>query len=163
MDSNEWFDDFGLEKVIKQKFGVTVDVDKAIVRRIPVGPSVSATVFLTNKKQLYCYIDGQARLLLSDVKKIISHMGLVAESYFPPKGRPDYFNETGRKKFSDVFPGRHDIGLADIAFYRTLSPYCPALVAIRETRDGVIYRADSDSHGGWRPVAKFAYRRIKTS
>lgn len=163
MNDGDLFDDFALEKQAKDHFGVVLEVDRAIVRNVSVGKSARATVYLTKKKQLYCYIDGPARLLLSDVKKIISRMGLKAEDYFPPKGRPHYFDDIGREKFRDVFPGRHDISPEDIVFYRTLAPYSPALVAIREVKNGTIYCADSDATGGWRPAAKFAYRRIQTS
>ena len=163
MNEGDLFDDFALEKEAKERFGVIVEVDKVIARNIPVGQSARATLFLSRKKQLYCYIDGPARLLLSDVKKLCVRIGIKAEIYFPPKGRPKYFDEVGREKFRDVFPGRKDIHDSDIVFYRTLAPYCPALVMVHEVRDGTIYCADSDAHGGWRPAVKFAYRRIKTS
>lgn len=163
MNHDDWMDDYDLEKLVKEQFGVALSVDTVIVRRVPVSGGAVATVFLTSKKQLYCYINGPARLLLSDIKKTVTRMGIKAEGFFPPKGRPDYFNEIGRDKFRDVFPGRRDVSEADLAFYRTLAPYCPALIAVSEIKDGVIYCADHDAHSGWRPAAKFAYRRIKTS
>ena len=157
------YDDLAIEQSAKELFGMNVEIAKVIVRDIEIGKSAKATVFLTKKKQLLCYIDGPTKLLLSDVKKAISRMGLKAELYMPPKGQPDYFDEIGREKFQEVFPGRHDIGDHDIVFYRTLAPYSPALVLVAEVRDGHIYKADSDAHTGWRVAAKFAYRRIKTS
>lgn len=163
MNSGDMFDDFSLEREINQRFGVVLEVDKAIARNIDVGQSARATLFLSKKKQLYCYIDGPARLVLGDVKKIVSRMGLSPEIYFPPKGRPHYFDDIGREKFTQVFPGRKDIHESDITFYRTLAPYTPALILVQEVKSGMIYQADHDAHGGWRPVAKFAYRRIKTS
>lgn len=163
MNDGDLFDDLALEKEAKARFGVTLEVDKVIARRIPVSRAAVATVYLSKKKQLYCYVEGQTRLLLSDVKKICTRMGIRAEVYFPPKGRPNYFDEIGREKFAEVFPGRKEIDANDIVFYRTLAPYSPALILVSEVRDGTIYCADSDAHGGWRPAAKFAYRRIKTS
>lgn len=157
------YDDFAVEKLCKEKFGVALEVDKVIARRIEVGQSAYATVFLSSKKQLYCYIDGPARLVLSDIKKIASRIGVHPEVFFPPKGRPNYFDEIGRKKFLDVFPGRKDIHAEDLQFYRTLAPYCPALILVNEIKNGVINCADSDARGGWRPAVKFTYRRIKTS
>ncbi len=156
------FDDFALEKSAKEEFGVILEVDKAIARNIDVGNSMRATLFLTKKKQLYCYISGPARLVLGDVKKLAVRIGLKVEMFFPPKGRPQYFDEIGREKFRLVFPGRHDIHSDDLVFYRTLAPYNPALLLVGEVRDGVIYCADSDARSGWRPAVKFAYRRIKT-
>lgn len=161
--TNEIYDDVALELILAEKFGVHTEVDTVIARRISAGNSTYATVFLTKKKQLYCYIDGPARLVFGDIKKTVSRLGLRAEVYFPPKGRPNYFNEIGLDKFKTVFPGRKDVHEHDLEFYRTLAPYCPALVLVHEVKDGVIYCADSDAVGGWRPSVKFAYRRIKTS
>jgi len=48
--------------------------------------------------------------------------------YLPPKGRPRYFDEIGRKKFNEVFPGQKNISDEDIIFYKTLAPYSPALI-----------------------------------
>ncbi len=163
MEAGDIFDDFALEKIAKDHFGVALEVDKVIVRRIDVGHSAKATLYLTKKKQLYCYIEGPGRLLLSDIKKIATRIGIKPEMFFPPKGRPNYFDEIGREKFAAVFPGRKDVNQSDLVFYRTLAPYCPALTLVNEVKDGVIYCADSDAAHGWRPAAKFAYRRIKTS
>lgn len=157
------YNDIELERILKSAFGVDAEVDAVIGRRFPVSRSSEATLFLTKKKQLFLYVSSQSRLLLSDVQKIVSRVGLKAELYLPPKGRPHYFDEVGTQKFREVFPGRSNISAQDIAFYRTLSPYAPALVLISEVKDGVVYQFDSDNTGGWRQLAKFAYRRIKTS
>lgn len=163
MDSNDIYSDFALEKEAKERFGVSVEIDQIIARHVEVGHSARATVYLSKKKQLYCFVEGPASLLLGDVKKIVSRMGLVAETYFPPKGHPTYFDDVGAEKFRAVFPGRKDIAPGDLIYYRTLAPYCPALVMIKEVKNGTIYCADSDSAHGWRASAKFSYRRIKTS
>jgi len=163
MDNQALLDDLALEKSAKERFGVTLDVDSVLARHIDVGQAAHATLFLSSKKQLYCYIDGPSRLLLSDIKKIASRIGIKVELYFPPKNQPSYFDEIGRQKFREVFPGRKDVHESDIVFYRTLAPYCPALMLVSEVKDGVIYCADHDARGGWRPAVKFTYRRIKTS
>ena len=157
------YDDLALEREAKERFGMALEVDKVIVRNVDVGRGAKATVYLTKKKQLIGYIHGPARLLLSDVKKIASRMGLKVEMYMPPKNQPNYFDEIGREKFRGVFQGRGSITDSDIVFYRTLAPYSPALLLISEVKDGNIYQADSDARGGWRVSAKFAYRRIRTS
>jgi hypothetical protein len=157
------YDDLALEKAIHAHFGLGIEVDSVIARRIPVSRTAQATVFLTNKKQLFTYIESQSSQSLSDVQKVVNRMGLKAEQFLPPKGRPNYFDEIGTKKFREVFPGRGNITSLDIQFYRTLAPYSPALVVIREVKDGAIYQYDADSSGGWRQSVKFSYRRIKTS
>lgn len=161
--SDEIYNDIALERAVKDRFGVDIEVSQVILRDAPVSRTSTATVFLTKKKQLLVYVSGHSRLLLSDVRKIIVRMGLKAELYFPPKNRPDYFNEVGREKFRSVFPGRGHVGDDDILFYRTLAPYNPALVLISEVKEGEVYCYDSDARGGWRVAVKFAYRRIKTS
>ncbi len=163
MNTGDMFDDFTIEHDVKEKFGVALEVEKAIARDIDVGRGAKATLFLSNKKQLYCYVYGPAKLLLSDIKKITARIGVKPEMFFPPKGRPNYFDEIGREKFKQVFPGRKDIHDTDLLFYRTLAPYNPALILVEEVKDGTIYQADHDARGGWRPTAKFTYRRIKTS
>jgi hypothetical protein len=160
---DEIYDDMALERICKERFGVDAEVAQVILRQVDVSRSASATVFLTKKKQLLVYVNGHSRLLLSDVKKIISRMGLKPEVYFPPKGQPDYFDAIGREKFREVFPGRGHISDEDIIFYRTLAPYNPGLVLINEIKNGEIYKYDSDAKNDWRLAAKFAYRRIKTS
>jgi len=161
--NDQVYHDFALEKIIKAQFGVSAEIDSVIARSFPVNRTTEATLFLTKKKQLFLYINGQSKLLLSDVQKIVSRVGLKAELYMPPKGRPNYFDEVGVEKFREIFPGRGSISQQDIGFYRTLSPYSPALVLISEVKSGAIYQYDSDSSGEWRHNTKFTYRRIKTS
>jgi len=157
------YDELALERDIQDKFGINVDISQAIVFRVPVSHTAEATLFLTNKKQLYLYINGKSKLLLSDIKTIISRMGLKSELFIPPKGRPAYFEEAARNKFIEVFPGRKHVNDEDLMFYRTLVPYNPALVLISEVKNAEVYRFDSDAATHWRVAAKFAYRRIRTS
>jgi hypothetical protein len=157
------YEELALERTIKDKFGIDVDLYKPIVFEVPVSHTAEATLFLTNRKQLILYISGQSKLLLGDIKKLVSKMGLRAEVYYPPNGRPHYFDEVGRQKFREVFPGRANISDDDIIYYRTLASYNPALVLIAEVKDGEVYQFDNDSVGHWRVAKKFAYRRIRTS
>lgn len=161
--ADKMYDELALERGIKERFGVDIDVRQLIVFKIPVSHTSEATLFLTVKKQLYLYVSGQSKILLGDVTKIVSRMGLRAELYLPPKGRPQYFDDIGRSKFHDVFPGRAQVSSDDIIFYRTLAPYNPALVLIGEVKNGEVYQFDTDASGHWRQAAKFTYRRIKTS
>jgi hypothetical protein len=155
------YDDMAMEQIAKSRFGMTIDVDHVIVRAIPVSRVATATLLLTSKKQLLLYVTGTSKLLLSDVKKIVSRMGLTAELYLPPKGQPNYFDDIGRQKFKAVFPGRTNPSAADLQYYRTLAPYNPALVQISEIKTGEIKQFDTDAKGQWRVVSRFAYRRIK--
>lgn len=157
------YDDIALEKVAKERFGLDIEVDKIIVRQIPVSHTGEATVFLTKKKQLFVFIHAKSKLVLADSKKIVTRMGLKAELFLPPRGERNYFDEVGRRKFREVFPGRGHITDQDLIFYRTLAPYNPALIQISEVTGGEIKQFDTDSSNGWRTAVKFAYRRIRTS
>lgn len=157
------YDEIALEREIQSKFGLNLEVGQTIVNQVAVSHTAHATLFLTNKKQLYLFVSGQSKLLLGDIKKIVSRMGLTSELYLPPKGQPQYFEDIAKHKFSEVFPGRKHVNSEDLIFYRTLVPYNPALVLISEVKNGEVYQFDSDSNTGWRPSAKFAYRRIRTS
>lgn len=161
--NTETYSDVALERVIQGKFGLSLDIDNVILRQVDVSRTAKATVVLSKKRQLLVYIEATSPLLLTDVKRIISRMGLKAELYMPPKGQPHYFDDVGRAKFSKVFPGRNVINDEDIVFYRTLAPYNPALAMISEVKNGEINQYDADARGGWRVGAKFAYRRIRTS
>jgi hypothetical protein len=157
------FDDFALERIIKDRFGLGIEVENVIAGPIPTSHTAVATVFLTSKKQLYAYIHAKSKLDVGDVKKMLTRMGLVAELFVPPKDRPEYFDEVARDKFQMVFPGRTHVTSEDLIYYRTLVPYNPALVQIREIPNGEIRQFDTDAHGDWRVAVRFAYRRIKTS
>lgn len=161
--NGEIYDDMAIERMAKDKFGYPLEIDHVVARNIPVGHTANATVFLTTKKLLMVYIDGQSRMTLADIKKIISRMGLTAELFVPPKGQPTYFDDIGEAKFRDVFPGLNNPSSNDLIYYRTLASYKPALVEIREVKNGEIYQFDTDSKDGWRVAAKLAYRRIRTS
>lgn len=157
------YDDLALEQIAKKQFGLNLDIDKVIVRQVPVSRTATATVFLTAKKQLFAYIAAQSNTNLGDIKKILTRMGLKAELFIPPKGQPNYFDDIGREHFRAIFPGRGHIMPNDLIYYRTLASYNPALVQINEIPTGEIRQFDTDAHGNWRAAAKFAYRRIKTS
>ena len=161
--SDQMYEEIALERLIKDKFVMDVDIRQAIVFKVPVGLSAEATLFLTSKKQLYLFVSSQTKILFSDVKKIVSKMGLKAEYYLPPKADADYFNNIARNKFKEIFPGRSNIQEEDLIYYKTLAVYNPALIQISEVLSGQIYQFDSDASSNWRPVKKFSYRRLKTS
>lgn len=161
--TNQIYDDIALERIAKEKFGLDIEIRQTIAPNIPISHTGTASVFMTTKKHLFAYISAQSKITLADVTKIVGRMGLKAELYVPPRGQPDYFGEIGRSKFRQVYPGRTNINDDDIRFYKTLAPYNPALVQIKEVKDGEIKQFDVDASGNWRVAAKFAYRRITTS
>ncbi len=155
------YDDVVVEEMTRDRFGVPMDISKVYARDVPAGRSAKASVFLTTKNKLYVLIAGSAPLTLGDVRKIILRMGLKAEAYCSPKGRPNYFDEIAMEKFKNVYPGRHDITESDLRFYRLMAPYNPALVSISAISLGVINEFDPNADTGWRPSVKAQYKQIK--
>ncbi|MDO4271649.1 MAG: hypothetical protein Q4C83_01535 [Candidatus Saccharibacteria bacterium] len=160
---DEMFDEVDLERRIYALFKLDVSIKAVIASNIPVSRSATATVFLTDKRLLFCFIDSPMRLTLGDVKKIISRMSLKPQQYIAPGADVDYFDDLAREKFNETFPGRIVVSDEDLYFYKTLTPYCPALVQISEVSGGVIKQYDSMAVGNWRPSVRFSYRRLQTS
>lgn len=160
---DEMFNEVDLERRIYALFKLDINIKAVIAERIPVSRSAVATVFLTNRQLLFCFIDSPMRLTLGDVKKIISRMGLKTQQFIAPGADVDYFDNIAREKFNEIFPGRIAVSDEDLYFYKTLAPYCPALVQISEVAGGVIKQYDSTAVGNWRPSVKFSYRRLATS
>lgn len=161
--TDQIFREHTIEKAINTAFGIPLTIGQMILYDMPLSRTSSAQIFMTPDKILYVYIEARSNFNLGDVKKLISRMGLVAEKYIPYRGQPDYFESEALKKFKIVFPGRSNVSEADLAYYKTLVPYHPALVLIGEVKDGHIYQFDSDSTSSWRVAKKFSYRRLLTS
>ncbi|HXH04835.1 MAG TPA: hypothetical protein VNI82_00200, partial [Candidatus Nitrosotenuis sp.] len=118
--NNDIYDDIAVEAMAKERFGVSLDIQKVIARSIPTSHTTSATVFLTTKNQMYTIISGRAPMTFGDVRKVIRRMGMTADAYVPPRNEKDYFNRIALDKFKSVFPGRHPTGEHDLRFYRLL-------------------------------------------
>lgn len=157
------YDDLAIEELAKHAFGINLEIKQVLVRAAPVSHTSEATVILSVKNQLYVLVQGQSRMTLGDVKKIVVRMGLKPELFVPPKGQPDYFDKKAKDRFTKIFPGRSHPSADDLAYYRTLAVYQPALVQISEVVRGKIYQFDTDSSSSWRPITNFSYRRIRTS
>ncbi len=162
VNNEEIIDELALESAAKHKFGVAIEINKIIARNFPVGASTYATLFLSKKNHLYCYIYGSARHKLGEISKICNRIGIKPEIYFPPNAQVDYFNRLALEKFNLVFPGFKHPTDNDLRYYRTLVPYSPALIKVGEIKNGVIYCADSDAKNGWRPFKRLSYSHIYT-
>ena len=161
--SEQMYKEMAIERAISARFGVRILIDQMVAHDLPLSRTSFAQVFLTPKKQLFVYIEARSNLNLGEVKKMINKMGCVAENYIPVKGRENYFDEVALEKFKVVFPGRSSASSDDLMYYRTLVPYNPALIQIREIKDGNLYQYDPDSTSEWRVFKQFSYRRLITS
>lgn len=152
-----------LQQKILEDFGQKITVTAIIANEIPTGSMSLGHVFMTSKKQLFCYIDSKNKMKLGDVSKIARKMGFTVECFISKNDDPDYFNRIATQKFLEIFPGRTIVGSDDLRYYKTLVEYSPALFSVSEIKNGVIYQYDTDSRTQWRPSVKFSYRRINTS
>lgn len=163
VDMNEpLYREVTIERAVSSGFGINVRIRQMICDDMPISRTAHAQIFLTPEKQLYAYIEAKSNLNLGDVKKIASKVGLIVDKFLPYKNQPDYFEVEALKRFHHVFPGRANISESDLAYYRTLVPYHPALLLISEVKDGIINQFDPDTISNWRVSKKFSYRRLKT-
>ena len=160
---DQMFDEVNLERRIYALFKLDVRIKAVIADNIPTSRSANAIVFLTDKNLLFCFIDSKMHLTLGDIRKMITRMNLHIEKLLAPDADVDYFDNLAREKFNETFPGRSVVSDDDLIFYRTLVPYCPALVQISGITGGVIRQYDPTAVGNWRPSVRFSYRRMKTS
>ncbi len=154
------YSDINFEKFLQSHFGVNFEIHKVIARDLPAGRTAEAFIFMTKKKRVYVFISAEAKLLLGDVQKILSKMGLKVDKFIPPNGARNYFEDHAKVKFLEVFPGRTQISDDDLRFYKTLIPYNPALAEVSEVRNGEIKGFNADTHGNWRVAKRFSYKRI---
>ncbi len=160
MSFDRLYDTVALEKIAAEQFDKPLVVSEIIVSRQPVGRLLRVTVFKTDKNQLFAYFEGETKVILGDIKKIMSYMGLSADKYLPPAGKPDYFVDIATEHFRQVFPGRRPQSEQELSYYQTLAPYNPALVQIKKIKNGLIRVYDADVKSGWRNYKRYNYNKI---
>ncbi len=151
--------DIDLEELLAQRFGFKGAVARVLLRQAPVGNNELATLFFDKQKNLMVFIESSAKLKLGDVRKILGRMNIKPLAYAPPRGKPRYFDEVARRKFSAMFPGKRFNSGEDLFYYRTLVPYSPALVYVAEIKDGFIKTYDASAYGSWRLAGRIEYKR----
>lgn len=154
--------DIAIEELIKNQFGLQVEIKQMVARDIPVSHTATASVFLTPKHQVFALIQARSPLTLGEVRKMAKKMNLEVDNFLPPGHDNSYFNRIAREKFREVFPGRHNVSDDELHYYRTLVPYNPALLKISSINGGTIKQFDSHDSSEWRVAVKFAYKQITT-
>lgn len=145
---------------LASEFGFDVPIKRIVAWQMPVSRSAQATVFFNHKNQLFIYVTTPARQTLGDVQKILFRVGVAAYKYLPPVNQPNYFVEIASKHFNKTYPNRKIVSDNDLRYFKTLAPYNPALVQIKNVKQGVINCFDPDAKGGWRVAAKLVYSRL---
>lgn len=154
------FTGLAIEQVANHKFDLDLNVEQIVAESLPLSRMATASLFFDQHKRLYVLIQSETSMLLSDVKKMLVKMGVLAAEYFPPQGERDFFDVIATKHFQKVFPGRPVTSDSDLAYYRTLAPYNPALIEVAAVKNSTIYGYDPDSADQWRAVCHLSYRKI---
>ncbi len=158
--SQQLLDEIHIEHFVETNFGLKLNIDTIIVNRLPVTRSNSVIVFNTDKNHFYVLFNSDMKYTLGDVQKILRKVNVVPHLFIPPIGRPNYFVDLATEKFKKTFPGRKINSEEDLRFYKTTVPYSPALVLIKEVKDGVLKCFDPDSRTGWRKIKAIKYKKI---
>jgi len=153
------FDDMALQKAIKQQFDTNLDVAEVVARAVPVGMAADATVFKTGNGHIFVYIAAQGSQVLDDMRKMVRAMQCEPAVTYPPHGDADYFDRIAREKFKIMFPGKHITGEDDLRYYKSITPYNPALFRLARVA-GEIRGYDRQSKV-WRKVRDYSYSTIR--
>lgn len=145
---------------LASEFGFTMPIKRIVAQQMPVSRSAKATIFFNRKNQLFIYINTPARQTLGDVQKILFRVGVTAYKHLPPINRPDYFVEIASEHFHKTYPSRKITSDNDLRYFKTLALYNPALVQIKNVKQGVINCFDPDAKGDWRVLTKLTYSRL---
>jgi hypothetical protein len=159
--NDEAYADAELERAIRAQFGVDIDIWEMLLRHVPAGPALWATVFRAGESDIYVYLDGTITMTLGDVKKVLRHMGLKPDKFLPPRGELEYFLSHATERYKNMFPGVRILPPSSAEYYKSLVPYSPALVLVQEVVDGRIKQYDRDSAGDWRPAINFVMKKVR--
>lgn len=157
---NGAYSDKNLEEFLHKYFGVNFTIKEVVSRDLPLGRSIDAFVFKSQKGRLYAFISAEARLTLADIKKLLTRMNVKPAFFFPPNGYKDYFTDAARRQFLEIFPARTHIYDDELRFYKTRVIYNPALIEIGEVIDGQIKAFNADSADLWRVAVRLSYKKI---
>lgn len=157
------YDNMRLQQSIllcKEYFNIDLDIKNVLFDDITTGKDSYGLLFKTDRNHLYALCVSKNQQTFRDVKKIISSMGLSAETYYPPHGEENYFANEGYKVFQKVYPGRTSTwNDHEQKFYTSLAPYNIALVKV-ESVNGEIRRY-AGSRSGWLKTFDFSYKHMK--
>jgi len=150
-----------IEKICLVSFCFQVNVSKIIINMVPVDNDTFTTIFMNNKNEIFALCTSSKNLTLSDIKDVNRKMGIKAEHFFPPFGNEMYFLNYAKESFKAVFPGRKQISEQDLSFYKSFSPYSPALMKISKI-SGEIKSYDMVWHK-WIGIIGFSYNKVKVN
>lgn len=150
-----------LKQLIAEQFDVKLDIAEFVLRAAPVGASAQATLFKTVNNHMYLYVLSQSAQVLGDMHTVVRRMNCEADITYPPHGEDDYFGRIARDKFKIMFPGKHITSDEDLRYYKTITPYNPALFRLSKIK-GELRGLDRETKQ-WRKIKDYSYSKIQTS
>lgn len=156
--SDRDYDSIRLEETIRlcrDAFHVNLPVSEVVFDDIETGPDAFCRLFRTTNGNLYALFTSAHDQTFRDVKQRAKHMGIRIKGYYFPYGDHDHFTNHGYHLFLQAYPGRRQWTLEEARYYRSLSPYQPALVRI-EAVDNELRRYN-EHDAQWHKVYDFHY------
>lgn len=148
-----------VENFCKSNFDVDLRIKDFLLFEAPTSHSSRTTIIKSERNVIYALCQSDDAMSLADVKSLIKSMGMEADEYLPPGGDRDYFLRFGYRLFRSVFPNLKPNSAKEIAYYKTLTPYSPALVKISKINGEI--RQYNKIWRQWQKALDFSYLRTQ--
>jgi len=148
-----------VENYCKDNFGVNLQIRDILLSNTPTSLNSRTTIFKDNHNMVYALCISDDRMTLAEIMNLIKSMGMEADEYLPPNGDKDYFLRFGYKLFMTVFPNLKPNSAKEISYYKTFTPYSPALVRISKVTSEI--REYNRIWKQWQKSLDFSYNQLQ--
>lgn len=149
-----------VEDYCKANFGVDLKIKDILLNNAPTSLNSQTTIFNDDQNMMYALYTSDERMTLAEVMNLVKSMGMEADEYLAPGGDKDYFLRFGYKLFMTVFPNLKPSSAKEISYYKTFTPYSPALVRISKVTSEI--REYNRIWKQWQKSLNFSYNRMRT-
>ncbi len=132
-----------------------------IADKVDLSRSTTMLLFMDQQDNLFAFITSKAKTTLGDIRKMLLKANLIPIKFFDPKNKPNHFDQIATELFKQAYPGMKPVSNKDLIYYKTLVSCNPALVEIKNIRNGIIKSFDTNAKNNWRPYKKFNYSKVK--
>lgn len=148
-----------LQEYCKSNFNVDLQINDILLNNAPTSINSQTTIFKDDNNMVYALYTSDDKMTLAEVMNLVKSMGMEADEYLAPGGDKDYFLRFGYKLFMSVFPNLKPNSTKEIAYYKTFTPYSPALVRISKVTGEV--REYNRIWKQWQKSLNFSYNRMR--
>jgi len=149
-----------VEDYCKVNFDVDLKIKDILLNNAPTSLNSQTTIFKDDQNMMYALYTSDERMTLAEVMNLVKSMGMEADEYLAPGGDKDYFLRFGYKLFMTVFPNLKPSSAKEISYYKTFTPYSPALVRISKVTSEI--REYNRIWKQWQKSLNFSYNRMRT-